>query len=1302
MRQVSTSDAASLNPSRAATPFDSHQSQPRYNSDHGALNKRLSVSRTPSVPTASHPPSSFPQNGLVELTKNSKYCVLKLPAAPVFLKNASQDEHLTGSTDESTSYSLVVSQKGVYVWKYILSEDIPQVFFFESSTTTSSHISLSSLVSPIAGIKEPGLITVIPHTGIVTYWESVGGAIANELLQKKKSIIHQLKLHGSEHIEYIENIEPAGIVAVTNVGRFILITYRDGTGKPILQSETMKSFGSGFFATIKDAVTLSGSRRNVISIKPGKSVGRDERHAVAITETGNLMIWDCFRTGQAHLLLEENLRDVMLNSISSLYPQANATFTVHDVEYHCVSDYVYVLGSFVNSQATQEVAYFLFTFTIQQNVLNIVTTHQFKTFTSPSSCRPKLLLPKPYNTIFVLFSDAVILTDAIPDNLHELSSVTRWEDIVTFLSGVEAFAFGKEDLVETNKKVIRYPGIIAMTKQAGILRIERYTDNNDLSEKPNTTEQSNDLDFEIAKTKVEQAVFYGHKDKVENPVDFEIRKEFQLDPSVLNNAFSQVSKEIVGSTSPYLPPTLPSLGDHLEMRWDALIHMAEFLHQNFPNELSLEARLQLLWDLEELYAAKSLWEGYNNKLSDQAKNNVLSDIISATDPSVKGDKVRNWFIRSIKNIPQLLLQASLYSAKNDKNIAVLKEVNEMILTAISFSAYPARVSFGTLYFGVTEDTYGSAEPWTGSNQVLAAFSHQYQQTVKTLDSISKQDQNHYVILSQQLVHLVGTLCNIHCDRISWLKTVGEKSQSNRLSQTYETTRGEWIHNLVKFGQKQEAQQISETYKIYKSLASILGEDYLSEVKNTGRDTVASLGIIAKLQEYIKTFGYDFASVLFQYYVDTQQLKSLLKQFPQYNEYLERFLVSGNYGSISWIHDLLVNKNEQAASTLLKVATEKESTPSNKRLQLSIAKLSALVSDNSQPPNTANVKTITLQQRINSQLELVEIQEIVNHRVQINLNKNNDQVSVYIDQISHFLKSHNLKQLQSVLSRALIRLVGKQTLTINELVDVLTLSDVGTNSGSFDNADSTTRLNFFLAFKLIHLFAANISASQIKLNEQIIWRRLFLRDDWFKLNQTENKADSIVESAFSKTILYETLIHIFQEGLDKSLDMSYALDPEKAVWRKIVDKENGEDSNDSERLLLSRYRFISDNAFATTISTSNKTENNKTKAIFHDVKKENSLLRVQLDNYNLGRWAQGIYSQAQKVASLGANGNSSGASNIVRGNDRIMNGKSKQEPLTKKPLFVRNEDDNKDIDMKDQKEASTDTEMDNNDQDIEME
>lgn len=174
----------------------------------------------------------------------------------------------------------------------------------------------------------------------------------------------------------------------------------------------MKTSGYGFFATLKEAVTLSDSRRGVISIKPGKSTGRDERHAVAMTKEGNLMIWDCFRTGQSHLLLEENLRGVMLDSISALYSTANTTFAVHDVEYHNILDYIYVLGSVDNTQAAKEVAYFLFTFAIKQNVLTLITTNQFKTITSSSSCRPRLLLPKPYTTLFASFSNAVILTDA--------------------------------------------------------------------------------------------------------------------------------------------------------------------------------------------------------------------------------------------------------------------------------------------------------------------------------------------------------------------------------------------------------------------------------------------------------------------------------------------------------------------------------------------------------------------------------------------------------------------------------------------------------------------------------------------------------------------------------------------------------------------------------------------------------------------------------------------------------------------------------------------------------------------------
>lgn len=1149
--------------------------------------------------TSSNIPSPYAKSGLIELTKNSKYCVLKVPSTPVVLKNSSQHDYLTGTTDDLTSYSLIVSDKGAYVWKYITSDEIPQVYFFEAPQG-SSFPPLGTLVSPIAGVKEPGLITIGSETGVITYWESVGSAVANELLQKKKSITKHIRLYGSERIEVISNIEPAGIVASTNTGRFILITYRDGTGKPTLEYETMKNSGSGFFATLKDAVTLTGSRRNVISIKPGKSMGRDERHAVIVTSTGNLMIWDCFRTGQAHLILEEGLREVMLNTITSLYQHASATFTVHDVECHNDLDYIYILASFVNNQATAEISYILFTFSTEQNVLNIVTAHKFKTFTSPSSCRPRLLLPKPYNTLFVLFSDAVILTDAVPDSLHELGSVPRWEDIVTFLSGVEAFAFGKEDLVEVNKKVTRYPGVIAMTKQAGILRIERYTNDQEGTSSENQKLITSDLEPEIAKTKIEQAVFYSHRDEgIVNPVDFEIRKEFKFDSTVLDKAFSQVSNEIVTSTSPYLPPTLPSFGEHLEIRWEALDHLVLFLHENFPNELSLNYRLSLLWDLEKFYAAKSLWIEYNKKLTTPLAGAevILPEIIFATNISGKGDKVRNWFTHKIKDIGKLLFQASLYSAKHKTNIQILEEVNNILLIAITFSAYPTRATYGPQYFGVTDHTYTSLEPWTGTNELLKAFEHQYDQTVETLESLSKNDQ-HYVKLASQLVHIVGTVCHIYCDRISWLKeSTKENSQRehNKLLQSYEKSRGSWIQKVCKFGHKQEAQEISEKYKIYRSLAEILGEDYRTEVKFTGKDTVSSFGIIAKLRGYINTFGYDFASVLFQYYVETQQLKSLLTQFPEFNEYLEKFLASGNYGRFSWIHDLLAGNNSKAASTLFTVATESEGSNANKRLQLSIAKLSSLA------VGKQDAKSSSLQQRINSQLEFVGIQEIINDQIQVNLGKNGDQVTVYIDQVSEFLKSHNMNQLTSVFRRALTRLVNKQPLKTEELVDILTLRDVG---DSFN-----TQLSFVYALKLIYLPTANLTEAQVKFNEQLIWRRLFLRDDWAKLDQTENKSDIVVERSFSNTILYETLVNIFRDGLEEKISLSYVLDPEKAIW------------TGSESDLTTRY--------PTEIGATDNKNKNKAKGIISDINTENTILKSQINNYNLVKWAQGVYSRVEK-------------------------------------------------------------------------
>lgn len=1037
----------------------------------GFSNRSVSEINPPAALENATTPYDSIKDGVIELTKNAKYCVSKLPATPPVLRN--QSDVLAGFTDQHTCFSLVISAKGAHVWDYSVPDRVPQMYFFPLPVTDkpSNFPVLGTLVSPIAGSKEPGLVMISPDTGTVSYWEGVGGAIANDLLHKKKNISHTVKLYASEVIEMIQNVEPAGIVASTSSGRLILITFRDSTGKPRLNSETMRGSGTGFLASLKGAVSLASSRRGVVSIKSGKSSGRDERQVILITNQGNLLIWDCFRTGQARLLYEENLYDVMLNGISALYPHAAETFSVHDVEYHEKEGYIYVLTSFVNNSTVSEVFYILFTLNLEQNVLQVISTHRFQTYTSESSCRPRLFLPKPYDTLFVLFSQAIILIDSLPDRSSpDLGLSRRWEDIITLLDNVEAFAFGKEDALESNNKTIRHPGIIVMTKGSGLLRIERFKD------EPETDRlKAQKLEPELAKTRIEQAVFYGFKNS-SNPLNFQSRKEFQFQPEILENAFLEVSMEILNSTSPYLPPILPSLTEHLALRWDYMEHLINYLRINFPDILSKEAKLKLMANMEKLYAAKDLWTGYDKLISiSPDTDHVLSTVVS--EASQNGDLLRTWFTNHADNLAELLVSVSKYGSKSSISLETLDEINGILLTALPNGALRIRETLMKEVLDLSVDDYTLIAPWAGTHDLINSYESQYEITSKRLSTLKKQD-THYDSLSLQLVSIAGTLCELYTERIRWCAAEGSealKREGLELTQSYKDKRGGWMRTLVACGHKLDARRIAEVYQIYRTLVEILVDDLAAEQSSSNGATVVSIGLIEKLREYIVAFGYDFAKILYQYYIETKQLKSLLKQFPEFNEYLEKFFESGNYGRISWIHDMSVGQYTNVAQTLAKVSATQEGSIANRRLELSIAKLSALAAG-----DTTGAATV-LKEQIDAQMEFVNIQEAVFLQVKPHVvNK-----EIYIDQLSSNLQNLALPSLIIILQRALTRLVNKNNLTAEELIDILTLIDI-------DSKDS--ELNFFYALKLLALPTTKLSESRVLLNAQLIWRRLYLKDE----------------------------------------------------------------------------------------------------------------------------------------------------------------------------------------------------------------
>lgn len=198
-----------------------------------------------------------------------------------------------------------------------------------------------------------------------------------------------------------------------------------------------------------------------------------------------------------------------------------------------------------------------------------------------------------------------------------------------------------------------------------------------------------------------------------------------------------------------------------------------------------------------------------------------------------------------------------------------------------------------------------------------------------------------------------------------------------------------------------------------------------------------------------------------------------------------------------------------------MSVDSERSIKNKRLQLSIAKLSAIASG-LDPKTPAGPP---LGAAIDFRLETVDILESIEKQLApyMSVNAESSEATVYPDGISEFLDSQNMTQLKAVLSTAMTRFVKKEALSTEELIDILTLVDVGGGPSG-----GTPQLNFARALRLVSLPTSGLTNAQVKFNTQLIWRRLFIRDNWEAIERTENQSDELVQKTVAGTLLYKTL------------------------------------------------------------------------------------------------------------------------------------------------------------------------------------
>lgn len=656
----------------------------------------------------------------------------------------------------------------------------------------------------------------------------------------------------------------------------------------------------------------------------------------------------------------------------------------------------------------------------------------------PSITKPRIFLPNPGHVAIVHTASAVFLITI------ETGSI----DMIRFHDHVQIVAVGDEDQLK-NK---RNPGLVLLTDGAGVLKVEVFPE-------PKAR-------YQPKKARIEQAIFYG--DKELNPINFSPA------PEDIEIEARELSLEILKGRSPYMPASA-QLGDHFRRRMQALSELIKYVRWNVK-----ATTLQVMREhAEKMAAGQALWESVDSRMESTSLISKLLPI-AHNDPlePLDRDPVRFFFLQGLQQIHEVIPNAhracveaaAVLDPQPLKDI--VKECNELILAVLG----------GALRHRKMNPEYGSdGDKWTSAKEILQCITIQFDITKRFGAGTNISDEDP---LKDQMVGLANINCQLYKDYLEMSKpdTLDHKQISTR----YANGRPLWLKSLVQCGRGVNAFNIGEAYHDYLTLIEMCHEEGRNAIDEF---TVGS--VVRRLEWYLHVFGYDFAAVLWEYYVSNRQFWNLLHEFPEHRATLTKFFSDGRYPHISWMNDVLIKDFANASASLLKIP---EKNIEKRRIQLSIAKLAALV-DASEVPDDIRLQ---IKCSIIMRSLLTEVKEVSKDAI--------DAIAA-ADIASAVLipaKFTNPDR-KALLRRYITKLTSGEILSLGETVDYMTTKS---------NPDFFNALEFLQASTVPHLAQSFF--------ESLIWRRCIVSDDCLKIIDTKSRSDSTIQEAIKLSNLCSTM------------------------------------------------------------------------------------------------------------------------------------------------------------------------------------
>jgi len=998
----------------------------------------------------------------------------------------------------------------------------------------------------------------------------------------------------SETVTGLTSADHAGFILTLSSSRIVQLTLRDAQGRARIFTQPLRpgdAGSGGIFGSFKGL--LSGTvKKNVTAVRTRALDQRGQMQAIALTERCEMQIWDLDWSGRYEFRSSIDLREVLaqeLKSLESAETQGKAEsmmavdFVILDRAHSVRGHEVATLGAeqplsvwlLLRSGYAGAHDYSVAEMSLAGDRFDFERTLKLDSYHGSSSGRkPRLLLPKPGHTAMVVFEDAVTLVatadvdfgDDPNAQLHEASYIQphSFEDAVYLRSDKDLAILGA--CVEDTKT--GHASSIAFVKGAGLVRVS-------------ATDPSGDVERTRlpAKSKIDQAVFYGAMQ--DNILDFSRRGDNSYTPDEIEEATLAISDEVLRCTTSFIPANPTSIEAHLDYRARALRALVAHVRQNYP-ALSHTAMWQLMWDAEKVAAAQSMFKAFEEHKEAVSKvkrtATVLDELcnqleqhhgLESLEETREDDLVRRFFVKGLASIEYVLshirgLLEQLRDNESEPPEKVVRYVAEaddlwsrametaFLFRADNAAAYgiaPELVEEGVL--SDKSEYVDLPEFWTSSKDILKASSniaklsrdfarHYYEQDVEEPEI----DANIKAITLFN-PRLIQVCCLVYRERIGWLSsrnTQKDRDMARSLQTNYEDERYDQFRSLASIGLANEGMQLAEKYRDMNTLTELIvmeSQYYIDEVSDPNlheEQKIVCGGLLAEIQtkitKYFEKFGEEWANAFFDEAFSGSRAGFMLDDAQtHWQGALTKYLrAEPTRAKICWINDVGAEEEfAHAGGVLVEAAVEQETKLWAKKVELSMAKLSLLAAQEGERKPSVEMKQVAA--RPQRQLRIVEVQEKLYGHVYVEVRDALDQQAAVEMAMQKFgAGSRSYAVLHRLLETELDRVLDHQALSVEELIDVLTL--MGSNVYSEESERPEKNLEgteFVLALQALDAAAPTISQGRFEMLLQLIWKRCYTHDDWVKITTSQAKrgrSESDTKASIRQTAAWRTFYALF--------------------------------------------------------------------------------------------------------------------------------------------------------------------------------